>query len=159
LGGACAQNPPHLTVETRPSGVVCRLEVNVSAKECPLMSALELRQPVDQRQDERYPFKQPAAGVFLLQTPDGSHPIALIKDISSNGMRIHLDVALEAGVKVVVVYAGPEIKAEVNGMVVWCQERAPEADEHADEDEEGSPFMIGIQLLSPVLLMAMSGLC
>ena len=119
------------------------------------MSAVELRQPVDQRQGERYPFKRPAEGQFTLQTPAGNHPIGLIKDISSTGMRVYLDSPLAAGLKVVVAYAGPQIKAEVNGMVVWCQDRVPEPGETA----EAGRYMLGIQLLSPVLLMAMSGLC
>ena len=87
-----------------------------------------------------------------MQTPTGKYPIEVINDISSSGIQIYLDVSLTALLQVAVEYVEPSLKVEVNGIVAWCAARV-----HGTDDVE-SPgrFIIGIQLLSPMLLMAMS---
>jgi hypothetical protein len=105
---------------------------------------------IEQRKQQRYPLVRQPAGEFLLQTPAATYPIDVINDISSSGIQIYLDTSLSTLLQVTVEYVEPSLKVEVNGIVIWCAARADSAD---------SPgrFVIGIQLLSPVLLMAMSG--
>jgi hypothetical protein len=106
---------------------------------------------IEQRKQQRYPLVRQPAGEFLLQTPTATYPIDVINDISSSGIQIYLDTNLSTLLQVTVEYVEPSLKVEVNGIVVWCAA--------ARADTAGSPgrFVIGIQLLSPVLLMAMSG--
>jgi hypothetical protein len=106
---------------------------------------------IEQRKQQRYPLVRQPAGEFLLQTPTATYPIDVINDISSSGIQIYLDTSLSTLLQVTVEYVEPSLKVEVNGIVVWCAA--------ARADSTGSPgrFVIGIQLLSPVLLMAMSG--
>jgi hypothetical protein len=106
---------------------------------------------IEQRKQQRYPLVRQPAGEFLLQTPTATYPIDVINDISSSGIQIYLDTSLSTLLQVTVEYVEPSLKVEVNGIVVWCAT--------AQADSAGRPgrFVIGIQLLSPVLLMAMSG--
>jgi len=108
---------------------------------------------IEQRRHPRYPLIRQPVGEFLLQTPTEKYPIKVINDISSSGIQIYLDVELTALLQVAVEYVEPSLKVEVNGIVAWCAARVHGTD---DGDSPGR-FIIGIQLLSPMLLMAMSG--
>ena len=108
---------------------------------------------LEQRRHPRYPLIRQPVGEFLLQTPTEKYPIKVINDISSSGIQIYLDVELPALLQVAVEYVEPSLKVKVNGIVAWCAARAHGTD---DGDSPGR-FIIGIQLLSPMLLMAMSG--
>ena len=107
---------------------------------------------IEQRRDKRAPLAHRPPGAFQLKTPETTYPIDVIRDISSSGIRVYLPAALTKHLRVVVEYIEPAFKLEVNGMVVWCKARAPDA---AAEDS-ADHFVVGIQLLSPLLLMAMS---
>jgi len=87
-----------------------------------------------------------------LRTPTATYPIKVINDISSSGIRIYLDTSLTPLLQVAVEYVEPSLRVEVNGIVAWCAVRA----RGMDVDSPGR-YVIGIQLLSPTLLMAMSG--
>ena len=108
---------------------------------------------IEQRRHQRHPLARQPVGEFLLQTPTAMYPIKVINDISSSGIRIYLDTSLTTLLPVVVEYIEPSLKVEVNGIVVWCAARV----HGMDDGESPGRFVIGIQLLSPVLLMAMSG--
>jgi hypothetical protein len=56
--------------------------------------------------------------------------------------------------QVSVEYLEPTLKLELNGMVAWCTAQ----EEPTDAVETYGRYIVGIQLFSPVLLMAMSGL-
>lgn len=88
-----------------------------------------------------------------MQTPTATYPIKVINDISSSGIQIYLDTSLTTLLQVAVEYVEPSLKVEVNGIVAWCDAQVHGVD---DGDSPGG-FVIGIQLLSPMLLMAMSG--
>jgi hypothetical protein len=105
---------------------------------------------IEQRRQQRYPLVRQPAGEFILQTPTATYPIDVINDISSAGIQIYLDTSLSTLLQVTVEYVEPSLKVEVNGIVIWCAARSDSAD-------STGRFVIGIQLLSPVLLMAMSG--
>jgi hypothetical protein len=108
---------------------------------------------VEQRHHPRYRLLHQPVGEFRLHTPTADYPIKVINDISSSGIRFYLDTSLTAHLKVAVAYAEPSLKLQVNGVVAWCATRLRAADE---ADDRGR-FIVGVQLLSPVLLMAMSG--
>jgi hypothetical protein len=108
---------------------------------------------VEQRKHPRYALLQQPVGEFRLHTPTATYPIKVINDISSSGMRVYLDTGLTPCLQVAVEYLEPSLKLEVNGIVAWCATRLRATD---DGDDRGR-FIIGIQLLSPMLLMAMSG--
>jgi hypothetical protein len=108
---------------------------------------------IEQRKHQRYPLVRQPVGEFRLQTPTATYPIEVINDISSSGMRIYLDINLAARLQVAVEYIEPSLKLEVNGIVAWCAARM----RRKDASDSPGRFVIGIQLLSPMLLMAMSG--
>jgi hypothetical protein len=109
---------------------------------------------VEQRQHPRHQLLHQPVGEFRLHTPTDDYPIKVINDISSSGIRFYLDTSLTVHLKVAIAYAEPSLKLQVNGIVAWCSTRHREADEAADDRDR---FIIGVQLLSPMLLMAMSG--
>jgi hypothetical protein len=108
---------------------------------------------IEQRRQQRYPLLRQPAGEFLLRTPTARYPIEVITDISSSGIQIYLDTSLSTLLQVTVEYVEPTLKLDVNGIVIWC---AAPADGPDNADSAGR-YVIGIQLLSPMLLMAMSG--
>ena len=108
---------------------------------------------VEQRTQTRYALLRQPVGEFRLHTPTAIYPIKVINDISSSGMRIYLETSLTSRLRVAVEYQEASLKLEVNGIVAWCATRLRPTD---DGDDRGR-FIIGIQLLSPMLLMVMSG--
>jgi len=109
---------------------------------------------VEHRKDLRYPLVRQAAGEFRLLTAAAAYPIEVIKDISSSGIRVYLNTCLAERLQVSIEYVEPTLKLELNGMVAWCTE----LEERTDAVETYGRYIVGIQLFSPVLLMAMSGL-
>jgi hypothetical protein len=109
---------------------------------------------VEQRKHHRYPLVRQAAGEFRLLTPTAAYPIDVIKDISSSGIRVYLDTCLAERLPISVEYVEPTLKLELNGMVAWCTAQ----EEGTDTIETFGRYVVGVQLFSPVLLMAMSGL-
>jgi hypothetical protein len=101
----------------------------------------------------RHPLLRQPVGEFQLHTSTDTYPLKVIKDISSSGIRFYLDSSLTARMQVTVEYVESNRKLEVNGIVAWCAERLRATD---DGDDRGR-FIIGVRLLSPMLLMAMSG--
>jgi hypothetical protein len=109
---------------------------------------------VEQRKHQRYPLVRQTTGEFRLLTPAAAYPIDVIKDISSSGIRVYLNTYLAERLQIVVEYIVPTLKLELNGMVAWCAAQ----EEDTDAIETYGRYVVGIQLFSPVLLMAMSGL-
>ena len=107
---------------------------------------------IEQRRHPRFALVRQPVGEFLLQTPTATYPIKVINDISSSGIQIYLDTNLTPLLQVAVEYVEPSLRVEVNGLVAWCAARA-----HGMALDSLGRFVIGIQLLSPMLLMAMSG--
>jgi hypothetical protein len=108
---------------------------------------------IEQRRQERYPLVRQPVGEFRLRTPEATYPIKVIKDISNSGIRIYLDRSLDSPLQVAVEYAEQNLKLEVSGMVAWSATR----EAGTDPGDGAGSFVIGIQLLSPLLLMAVLG--
>jgi hypothetical protein len=109
---------------------------------------------VEHRKHQRYQLLRQAPGEFRLLTPTERYPIDVIKDISNSGIRVYLNTPLAERLPIAIEYVEPTLKLELNGMVAWCTEH--ESDGGAVES--CGRYVVGIQLFSPVLLMAMSGL-
>jgi PilZ domain len=109
---------------------------------------------VEQRKHQRYPLVRQAAGEFRLLTPVGTYAIDVIKDISSSGIRVYLNTYLAERLAVSVEYVESTLKLELNGTVAWCAAQ----EEETGASETFGRYVVGVELFSPVLLMAMSGL-
>lgn len=103
---------------------------------------------------QRYPLVRQAPGEFRLLTPTEMYPISVIKDISTSGIRVYLNAPLDERLRIAIEYVEPTLKLELKGMVAWCTEH----ENDAGALESSGRYVVGIQLFSPVLLMAMSGL-
>ena len=103
------------------------------------------------RKAERRPFDRRPNGLLFLKTASTTYPIHEIKDISSSGISVHLGASLSAPSQVVIEYVAAELKIQVNGTVAWCVPRQGVADPASDADG----YTLGIELLSPMLLLAM----
>ena len=109
---------------------------------------------VENRKHQRHPLVRQAPGEFRLLTPLQAFPIEVIKDISNSGIRIYLNTPLAEHLPISVEYVEATLKLELNGRVAWCTEQENDAGAVGTNGR----YVDGIQLFSPVLLMAMSGL-
>jgi hypothetical protein len=105
---------------------------------------------IEQRKNRRFPVLRQPAGDVLLRTGTAAYPVNVIKDISSSGIRVYLHYGLPVSSRLIVEYVEPNLKLEVNGTVAWCATRRIST---VVADEAGS-FVIGVELFSPVLLLA-----
>jgi hypothetical protein len=108
---------------------------------------------VEQRKHPRHVLGSQAAGTFRLLAPPAAYPVAVIRDISSSGIRVFLDAELTEGLDVVVEYVEATLKLEMRGRVAWCTEQAG-----AEAVKGTGRYVVGIQLFSPFLFMSMAGL-
>ena len=105
---------------------------------------------IEQRKHRRFAVVRQPAGNVVLRTATAAYPVNVIKDISSSGIRVYLHHALSVSSRLILEYVEPNLKLEVNGTVAWCATRRISP---AVADEAGD-FVIGIELFSPVLLLA-----
>ena len=108
----------------------------------------------EQRKYPRHELARQALGKYRLLTPVAAYPITAIRDISSSGIRVFLDVRLTERLDVVVDYTEPTLKLEIQGRVAWCAEQALGAETIKGADR----YVLGIELFSPFLFMTMAGL-
>jgi hypothetical protein len=107
------------------------------------------------RREVRYPLEHQPTGQLFLRSPTGRFQIKEIRDISSGGISTYLDRAVPASAKVAIEYADGKVRVEVNGTVAWCSERE-EGKTH--QEQRIDRFVLGIQLLSPLMLYMMLNL-
>jgi c-di-GMP-binding flagellar brake protein YcgR len=107
---------------------------------------------LNNRREERYPLPHQPTGRLHLRSPEGRFEIKEIRDISSGGMSLYLNRAVPAASKVAIEYADGKAQVEVYGTVVWCSER--EAGK-THQEQRIDRFVLGIQLLSPLMLYMM----
>jgi hypothetical protein len=109
---------------------------------------------VEQRKHPRHLVSRHAPGRFRLLTPAAAYSITAIRDISGSGIRIFLDIGLTEGLDVVVEYTETTLKLEMQGRVAWCAGQ----NEGIKAIEGAAGYVVGIELFSPFLFMAMAGL-
>jgi hypothetical protein len=100
---------------------------------------------IEQRKLQRYPLEQqPHNTVVMLRSANLHHPIRHIRDISDSGISFYLDESLDVSAKVTIEYADSKLKIDVYGRVAWCARRT-----------DGDGYVMGVELLSPLMLYAM----
>jgi hypothetical protein len=74
-----------------------------------------------------------------------------LKDISESGLRCELSHSFPVNASVAIQYKDSKVQLAVHGRVAWCKKTRdnPQA-ENAQET-----FMMGVELLSPMILFAM----
>ena len=103
------------------------------------------------RREERYPLEHQPTGQLFLRSAVGRFQIKEIRDISSGGMSVYLNRAVPTASKVAIEYADGKAQVEVYGTVVWCSDRH----EGTHQEQRIDRFVLGIQLLSPLMLYMM----
>lgn len=84
--------------------------------------------------------------LILKESGGGTQSVRGVRDISSEGVSIYIERAVDAGTPVALRCTRPQTPIEVTGIVVWCAK------------ESDGFFSVGINLLSPVLLKMFLGL-
>ena len=105
----------------------------------------------EQRNIERYKLDRQPDGHVVLRIGAARYPVNEIKDVSSSGISFFLNQAAPESAQVAIEYTDPKVKIEVYGRVAWCT---------SQQDDEPAPqaahrFIVGVQLLSPLMLLAM----
>jgi hypothetical protein len=73
-----------------------------------------------------------------------------LKDISESGIRCELSVSLPVSASVAIQYKDAKVQLAVHGRVAWCK-KTQETDQPEGTSER---FMMGVELLSPMILFA-----
>jgi hypothetical protein len=97
--------------------------------------------------------------ILLGEVPRGSVSLVLrghriviesLRDISNSGISFSLNQQVAVSEKISIEYADPHVKLEVFGRVAWC--RKTEA--KADATLHPSAYLMGVELMSPMMLFA-----
>ena len=100
------------------------------------------------RQERRVLARQPV-GEISLHVGETRYPVSGINNISDSGISIFLDQEIVVPLGVSIEYAHPSMKLEVYGNATWCAAR----------ENDGTPaqggFILGVELLSPMLLVSL----
>lgn len=93
-------------------------------------------------------FSQSALSVIVAGQ---SAVIKRLRDISESGLSFYIDQPLTISQSISVEYVTTSAKVEVFGRVAWCSEI------EADSDLRVAPphFLVGVELMSPMLLLAL----
>lgn len=86
----------------------------------------------------------------MLRHGDQITVIESVRDISNSGISLSINEKLAVSERVSVCYTGSSVNLEVYGRVAWCNETQRVA------PQSGHPgqYMMGVELLSPMMLMA-----
>ncbi len=103
---------------------------------------------INQRKLDRYPLERQPNARVALRADTVRYRIDQIRDISDSGISFYLEHPVAESVSVAIEYADPKLKIEVYGRVAWCLQR-----QDAGPDAAAS-FVIGVELLSPMMLFA-----
>jgi hypothetical protein len=76
--------------------------------------------------------------------------IERLRDISNSGISFSLAQAVAVSEKISIEYADPKVKLEVFGRVAWCSQ----AHSPKDPAANGVGYLLGVELLSPMMLYA-----
>jgi hypothetical protein len=108
-----------------------------------------MRQP-EQRTIERYHLDRQPDADLILRTPGARYAIEFIKDISNAGISFYLNQNVDVSAKVAIEYADAKVKLEVYGRIAWTK-TLPESD---DASRRKGNYLIGVELISPMMLFA-----
>jgi hypothetical protein len=98
----------------------------------------------------RIPLGEVPRGAVALLRGGQRIEIDRLRDISHSGISFSLHQALAVSEQIAIAYADTHVKVEVFGRVAWCsQTQAAEAD-----PQHGARYLMGVELLSPMMLYA-----
>lgn len=103
----------------------------------------------EQRNIERYKLDRQPDGHVVLRIGAARYPISEIKDVSSSGISFFMTQSAAESSQVAIEYTDPKVKIEVYGRLAWCTEQAQDQQTLASHR-----FVVGVQLLSPLMLLA-----
>lgn len=104
--------------------------------------------PQEKRKQERYSFEHQPTGELLLTVGGLCQPVLGINDISNSGISVFFGRQVSVPEPVTIEYGDTNMRLQVYGTTTWCGPKPGET-EHAGQ------FIIGIELLSPMLLLSM----
>ena len=73
-----------------------------------------------------------------------------LRDISDAGISFSLQQAVAVSEKISIEYTDAHVKLEVFGRVAWCSQ----THDKQDPASTGSDYLLGVELLSPMMLFA-----
>lgn len=106
---------------------------------------------IEKRRQERFVLAHQPAGEIFLHTGEIRHPVSGIHDISDAGASVFLEQSIAVPQRVSIEFADAGMKLEVYGNATWCAAREGESGEIPGP--EG--YILGIELLSPLLLLSL----
>ena len=112
-----------------------------------------LRQAQEKRRQERYAFERQPEGKLYLTTGDLRQRVG-INDMSSSGVSLFLDHEITVPSRVRVEYSDSKMRVEAYGTATWCRPRNSEETGESPIAVAGN-FNVGIELVSPMLLLSM----
>lgn len=104
--------------------------------------------PQEKRRQERYPFERQPDGQLALKVGEVFQPVRGINDISNSGISVFLDQEVPVPVSVTLEYGDANMRLQVYGTTTWSKQKAADM-------QPGGQFIVGIELLSPMLLLSM----
>jgi hypothetical protein len=106
--------------------------------------------PPEKRLLSRIPLGEVPRGAVALMLHGRRIPIEQLRDISNSGISFSLNQPVAVSEKIAIEYADAKVKLEVFGRVAWCSQANPA---HADAPA-GAAYLMGVELLSPMMLFA-----
>jgi hypothetical protein len=76
--------------------------------------------------------------------------IESLRDISNSGISFSLNYPVPVSERISIEYTDPHVKLEVFGRVAWCSR----ADKHTPGDAHPGSYLMGVELMSPMMLFA-----
>jgi hypothetical protein len=108
-------------------------------------------QTKDKRSELRIRLSKQPEGQLFLHCGEDCLPVRSIRDVSQSGMSLLLDRELGDTVQVALEYRHRDIDVKVTGTIIW--DRPANADESPAVTANGRAHVIGVNLVSPHLLL------
>ena len=76
--------------------------------------------------------------------------IESLRDISNSGISFSLNEQVGVSERISIEYTDPNVKLEVFGRVAWCGK----SEQGSSEKQHPGAFLMGVELMSPMMLFA-----
>lgn len=96
------------------------------------------------RCEERRGFDEQPVGEFTIRIAERSVPVLALQDVSSGGLRADVSCSIGISTPILLCYRRADIYVELNAITCW---------ESPIADRPGEARTVGIELLSPTILM------
>jgi hypothetical protein len=106
---------------------------------------------VEKRLIPRTPLDHITRSSLSIVFSDRRKAIERLRDISESGLSFYLDQALDISDKISLEYVAEDVKFEVFGRIAWCSQIPNGAHLNATAQSH----LIGVELMSPMLLLAL----